>query len=264
MQGGLGNQLFCLAFARTLHLLTGDLIGIDLTSYSGYRFGHRYALWDLAERIDGVIHRDAPMIGHRVISGGLRSLRWSLPGYVSEPRGPVDGAVAMGLSRRRGYFDGYWQDEAYVLDPAPFVAVVRDFIADRSSPSEPVEVALHFRTYAEENHPVFSRTPGREYFIRAVARIEADLGPVSRILLLSDNPDVAMRRIGDIGRRIDPTVGAGAFDDLRRLMEARALILTNSSFSWWGAYCGRAEVVTYPPRDGLFHYPIPAPRFVCF
>ncbi len=263
MQGGLGNQLFCLAFARSLRLITGDPIGIDLTSYKGYRFGHRYALRDLAARIDGIAHRDTPLIGHRLVSAALRTPRWPIPGFVREPIRPVDADTFLRLSRRRGYFDGYWQDEGYILDPAPFIALVRDFVAERSSPPGPIDVALHFRTYAKENHPVFSRTPGRDYFIRAIARIEADLGPVSRILLLSDNPDLAIRRIGDIGPRLEPAAGGGAFDDLRGLIEARALILTNSSFSWWGAYCGQARIVTYPPRGDLFHYPLPAASFVC-
>ena len=45
------------------------------------------------------------------------------------------------------------------------------------------------------------------------------------------------------------------------MLRARALILTNSTFSWWGGYCGHADRVLYPPRGALFHYAAPAARF---
>lgn len=262
MQGGLGNQLFCLAFARTLHLLTGDLIGIDLTSYSGYRFGHRYALWDLAERIDGVIHRDAPMIGHRVISGGLRSLRWSIPGYVSEPRGPVDGAVAMGLSRRRGYFDGYWQDEAYMADLLSLRSLVRAFLDDQAPATARYDLVVHYRTYQEEIRPSRRATPDGAYFHRALAEIERRQGPVGEIVLVSDDVAVAMERLGDLPRPVTSVSGL-VYADMGVMIRARNLILTNSSFSWWGGFCGDAQTVIYPVRGDLYHYPAPARRFVC-
>jgi hypothetical protein len=263
LRGGLGNQLFGLAFARSLRILTGEPIGLDLSSYAGYRFSHRYALAPLAERIDGLVERDAPFVGHRVTSALLLRLHWPVPGYVPEPRHPVDAGVMLRLARRRGCFDGYWQNEAYILDPQSLTALVRAFVDARSAPPGPVGVVLHYRTYAEENHPVFSRTPNRDYFLDAIARTEAAIGPIGRIELLSDDPDVALGRLGDLGREIAPVSGGGPLDDLRRIMSARALILTNSSFSWWGAFCGRAEVVAYPRRGDLFHYPEPAARFEC-
>ena len=122
---------------------------------------------------------------------------------------------------------------------------------------------MHFRTYKEENHPVRSRTPDRDYFARAIAAVEARLGPVARLELISDDPELALRRLGDIGREVVARPGASAWDDLSTMMNATALILTNSSFSWWGGFCGRATAVIYPRRDGLFHYPAPSARFDC-
>jgi hypothetical protein len=263
MQGGLGNQLFCLAFARSVRLLTGDPVALDLSSYGADRFGNAFVLEDLARQIDGLVLDRQPMLGNRFSSALLRRLPFPIPGYAAEPPEGLSGKKTLvSLARPRGYFDGYWQDEAYIHDPGAFASLVRDFLLTGSTPRPEVAVALHYRTYKEENHPVRSRAPGRDYFVRAIETLESASGPVSRIDLISDDPALALERIGDIGRQVVPVVGGGARDDMALILGARALILTNSSFSWWGGFCGVAQTVVYPERRGLFHYPIPAGRFV--
>ena len=54
MQGGIGNQLFCLAFARSVTRLSREPVAIDLASFSTDRYGHAFALEDLAAAIEGV------------------------------------------------------------------------------------------------------------------------------------------------------------------------------------------------------------------
>jgi hypothetical protein len=49
---------------------------------------------------------------------------------------------------------------------------------------------------------------------------------------------------------------------MARIMAARNLILTNSSFSWWGGVCGVATSIFYPANQGFAHYPRPAARFI--
>ncbi len=262
MQGGLGNQLFCLAFARSVRLLTGDPVALDLSSYGADRFGAAFVLEDLARQIDGLVPDRQPMLGNRFSSALLRSLPFPIPGYAAETAQWRSGKTLASLARHRGYFDGYWQDEAYIHDPEAFASLVRAFLLAGSTFRPEVAVALHYRTYKEENHPVRSRAPGRDYFVRAIETLESTSGPVSRIDLISDDPALALERIGDIGRPVVPAVGGGALDDMALILGARALILTNSSFSWWGGFCGVAETVIYPEKLGLFHYPVPARRFV--
>ncbi len=262
MQGGLGNQLFCLAFARSLRLLTGDPVALDLSSYGADRFGNAFVLGDLARQIDGLVPDRQPMLGNRFSSALLRSLPFPIPGYLAETPESLSDTSLASLALHRGYFDGYWQDEAYIHGPEAFAVLVRDFLLSRSRSRPDPAVALHYRTYKEENHSVRSRAPGRDYFVRAIETLESASGPISLIDLISDDPALALERIGDIGRQVVPVVGGGAFDDMALILGARALILTNSSFSWWGGFCGVAETIVYPQRRRLFHYPIPAGRFL--
>ena len=260
MQGGLGNQLFCLAFARSVRLLTGDPVMLDLSSYGADRFGNAFALEALSARIGGLVPGRRPVLGSRWTSAVLRKLPIAVPGYAPERPDGLGGRTLAALAGRRAYFDGYWQDEAYIHDPEGFSILVRDFIHARSRPRPRSSVAIHYRTYREENHPVWSRTPERAYFIEAIEALESATGPVERIDLISDDPALAMARIGDIGREITPVTGGSAFDDLAHILQARNLILTNSSFSWWGGFCGDAAAVVYPRKRDLFHYPAPAGR----
>ncbi len=263
VQGGLGNQLFCVAFARSLALLQGGPVVLDVSSYGDDRYGRAFILEDLAGRIEGLRLGRHPLLADRLVSLVLRRLPLRVPGYTSEPTGPVDDAVLTGLAGRRGCFDGYWQNEAYIRDPDALVPLVRNFVSRRAAAARPIDVALHYRTYKDETAPGRGGTPGPDYFIGAIARIEAESGQVRKVHLLSDDPELALRRLGDLGREVAPLAGGGLYDDLWRLLNARALILTNSSFSWWGGYCGQADIILYPGRRGLFHYPVPSRRFIC-
>ena len=263
IQGGLGNQLFGLAFARSVALATEQPVALDVASYRGDKFGMTFTLADIAERIGGLSLVERPLLGNRLMSAAIRRTPFEVPLFTSEELPlPADFDMAV-YARRRGYFDGYWQHEAYILDGEAWRDLFGDFVVARAAADEDDAVVIHYRTYKEENHPVFSRTPERDYFIGAIAAVESGSGPVSKLVLVSDDPELALDRIGDLGREVMIRGRRGWADDMALMLNARALILTNSSFSWWAGYCGRAEVVAYPTRGRLFHYPIPAARFVC-
>ena len=265
IQGGLGNQLFGLAFARSIALSTGGPVALDVASYRWDKFGMTFTIGDIAERIGGLTVVERPWLGNRLTSAVMRRAPAPVPGFTSE-RLPLPAHFDLAAyAARPGYFDGYWQHEAYIADGEAWRNLFGDFIRARTStePADAGAVVIHYRTYKEENHPVFSRTPERDYFLAALAAVERDSGPAPKLVLVSDDPQLALERIGDLGREVVIRGRRGWADDMALLLEARALVLTNSSFSWWAGFCGRAEVVTYPDRGRLFHYPIPAKRFVC-
>ena len=266
IQGGLGNQLFGLAFARSLRLASGARVALDVSSYRWDRFGSRFMVGDIAQRIGGLTVVDRPLHGHRLSAAVMRHAPFGAGLFVCEQL-PAPPAFEMAAyARRGGYFNGYWQDEAYILGGDAWTDLLGDFVRARATAAEDWgrdAVVIHFRTYKEESHPVFSRTPGREYFLDAIAAVEQRTGPTSRVWVVSDDPVLALQRIGDLGRETVAVPARGWADDMALLLNASALILTNSSFSWWVGYAGRAKIATYPRRGELFHYPVPAARFTC-
>jgi hypothetical protein len=80
--------------------------------------------------------------------------------------------------------------------------------------------------------------------------------------VVSDDPDLALQRLADIGAPVQALGVGGPWDDLALMVGAHNLILTNSSFSWWGGVCSDATRIFYPKDRGFTHYPWPARRFV--
>ena len=267
MQGGIGNQLFCLALAHSAARLGGAPVAVDLAAFESDRYGHAFALEDLALALGDIRLVRHGWLGARPTTVLMRTplLRRvaTLAGYVSEGEPPSDDAALAALIARGRYFNGYWQNEAYVAEREYFVARAREAVFRRAAPAGGRDVVIHYRTYKEEVRARARRTPGATYVRAALERIEAALGPAGAVWLVSDDPALARRTLGDLGREIKLATDGGPWDDLAVLMKARALVLTNSSFSWWGGFCGDAEVVVYPPAGGFFHYPAPAARFAC-
>ena len=248
MQGGLGNQLFCLGFAHTLARLTGEPVALDVASYGADRYGHDFDLGPLAKRLGMPLVR-RPLLASRAATAVMRGIR-SGP-YVSEGAAPT----GLGALRRGRYFNGYWQDEVYLSDA--FRDIARAFLLERGGPGPSPDVVIHCRTYKEEVRPDRRAVPDPAWFLRCLSRLEG----ARDIALISDDPALALARIGDVGHAIRPVIGGTAWTDMALMLRAHALVLTNSTFSWWGGYCGEAETILYPPKGSLFHYAPPAARF---
>jgi hypothetical protein len=261
LRGGLGNQLFTLAFAHSVAVLTGERVGLDVASFGTDAYGRDFILAPLAADLGcfEVVHR--PLFNTRPV----RLLGRLLPGplYRAEGTAPADETGLRALVRGAAYFDGYWQNEIYIASSEAFRAAVRRLVAGQASPQPRRAVVIHYRTYKEERRPEARTVPGPDYFRQALANIEAAAGKVAEVALVSDDPGLALERLGDIGAPLQPVAGTSLWEDMALLMGARHLILSNSSFSWWGGFCGEADLIFYPLRRGMIHYAWPARRFTC-
>ncbi|MEO8927421.1 MAG: alpha-1,2-fucosyltransferase [Caulobacteraceae bacterium] len=260
IQGGLGNQLFGLAFAHSIVTLAGAPVALDLAGFRQDRYGHRFLLDDLTRRLGGLEIVCRPLLARRAVGALMRGAPWTA--HVGQGRVPGDAEALRGLIQSGAYFDGYWQNEAYVADPEFVRAAVRGFLEERGGQVEVRDVIIHYRTYKDEVRPGRRGAPEAAYFQRAIEKIEGRGAPVGDIALISDDIVLAMDRLGDLTRRVTPLTGTDAWTDMAAMLKARSLILGNSSFSWWGGFCGEATTVVYPRRGGLYHYPAPAARFL--
>ena len=261
IQGGLGNQLFGLAFARSVALIGGGPVGLDLTSYGADAYGRRFLLAEFADDLGLFQQVERPWLGSRPrrLLGRLAPT----PAYVSEGEAPTSADALAAMISRGSYFDGYWQNQAYIHDFAGFRAAVAGLIRSKSSRQEVCDVVIHYRTYKEERRPTARLVPASAYFRDALARIAEGGHDASSAVLISDDLSLARERLGDIGATMRTVAAATAWDDLSLMLEARALILTNSSFSWWGGACAETATVFYPRAQGFTHYATPARQFIC-
>jgi len=259
VQGGLGNQLFCLAFARSVALLTGAPVALDVASYGADPYGHHFTLTDLAQGMGLFSVERHPWRNSRPRRLLGRLIRTKT--YVAERGPPASPSALEALVRGGVYFDGYWQNEAYIVDLEGFRAAFRHEIARRATQAAALSTVIHYRTYKEERLPWARSVPGPDFFREALGRIVAR-GSRGEVCLVSDDPDLALLRLGNIGAPLQALKGGGPWDDMARMVAAGNLILTNSSFSWWGGICSDAEAVFYPRNQKFVHYPWPAGRFI--
>lgn len=256
MQGGLGNQLFCLGFADRLARVTGEPVALDLASYGADYYDRGFEFGSLAERLGLRLARN-PVLSSRAVTA--LAARLPFPGYVSDAGPPASKEAADRLMRRGRYFNGYWQSEAW-LD-ASFREAVRDDLLARASDGPAPGLVIHYRTYREEVRPERRAVPDAAWFERCFDRLRVAGADPSDALLISDDPKRALDRIGPAGAGVRAVCGGTMWTDMALMLRARALILTNSSFSWWGGYAGEAAMTLYPARGRLFHYAPPAAAF---
>lgn len=90
---------------------------------------------------------------------------------------------------------------------------------------------------------------GQDYYSKAI-RLARSLGMANDIWVISDEPDVAIDVLGVMNstpRFIKPPPGTDAGESLALLAHAGANIISNSTFSWWGAFLNPAPEFVVAP-----------------
>lgn len=257
LRGGLGNQLFGLAFADTIGHLSFQPVRLDLSAYHDDPHDRRFETAELAQDFRVSFWPDHSGIARRPgqFTRGRRHHE-----RIREPLETTDIHGLRGMATDGLIFDGYWQDEAWFARPDFIRERTRAFL-DARAPAAPIhDVVVHYRSYREERVPGRREGPSALYVSRALDQVAERLGRTRDMVLVSDNPALALGRLGKVGERLTVCGGSPA-SDMALMLSARCLVLANSSFSWWAGYCGDATFVTYPARLGHFHYPSPAKRF---
>jgi hypothetical protein len=247
-QGGLGNQLFQVVLARTLAERFGRRLVVDPV-----------LLRSRLRRLRGVTPRDlSPLLRqllpearhtpwHRRAASRLGA-RWPGPGLdgLLTDAGLARAAAGGDLLERLG---GIRLLRTHATHPAlygePFTPAWRA-IARALQPlagPEPPTVALHARRgdYLHPRSGFLPLQPG--YYQRALALLAGPLGEEGRgaspvLHVFSDDPAWCRAHLGLPGWEVRVEAGHPE-TDLARLAAARALILSNSSFSAAAAHLAR-------------------------
>jgi hypothetical protein len=275
--GGLGNQLFAYAAAKALSLRNGCPLLLD--AFSGYRrdaFGRRFEL-GVFQLPDPVEPPHQPY-GHRVAERMVRELNDRLPveqrRYLFEKVCPktfkhrYHSWLGEFRVRRNAYLHGNFTSPRYFDGHAD---AIRQALRWRQPPTDPALTALaaqladeravvvHFRLDQPENRFSNLKNLRPDYY-------EAAFREISRRLLrprwfcFTDAPE---RLDGFMVLPHNATVVnvSNSTDALWLMRQGRNFVLSNSTFSWWGAWLSAADGdhVLVPPVydywDNLDIYP---------
>jgi hypothetical protein len=252
IEGGLGNQLFQYAAARSLADRLGcelalDLRGLALNGDRPFQLG----LYRIRAEIAGPQLLASLPDWRPSRWGRLRC--WLSQGQPSVFSFPVFWPrsfafdVAFERIRRPAYLVGYWQSEKYfawnrsrLLQDIQLVypPEVADPLLEQIRCT--CSVALHVRRGDYVSNAAAAQFHGlcdMSYYLKAVEVLRSRL-PELHVYVFSDEPDWARNnlRLGVPTHVVDANPPERGHLDMELMRQCRYHIIANSSFSWWGAW----------------------------
>lgn len=266
--GGLGNQLFEYAYARSLALRSGARLQIDTVSF--FELDHRYKrtcqldAFSLPDDVELI--RKKPFCSHlrrrmnTLLSRGksLEEARmvkdpWPRGFYPEHAKWTAQRDLSLlGYWQCEGYFTAYAEQIRKDLSFSASVAPERKQIVAEIRSSE--SVAIHVRRV--DYSPVLDMS----YYALAIKEARSTLTS-PRFFVFSDDPDW-WREHGEMGDDVEivEDVGLPDTEDFKLMCQCQHYIIANSSFSWWAAWLGSGEDGSvYAPSAGFWSNPNTVP-----
>lgn len=249
IKGGLGNQMFCYAAARSFEVVTGKTVRYDYESpyryVQGYfsldcfaaeiPFANRFELWKRKPKVKV----------ERVL---YELLGWNTRKYLVNERKEFSYDPEMYAIQDGAYVTGFWQAEQYSMrieqvirkdfqfrEPAKEVNLeVLERIKSVNAVSIHVRRADYVSVAATNSlHGVCSL----EYYQSAIDYMDSNLDNPF-YFVFSDDLSWCRENL-NLGNRaflVAGNSGRKDFEDLRLMSNCKHHIIANSSFSWWGAW----------------------------
>jgi hypothetical protein len=230
--GGLGNQLFQLAFG---HALQTRCYNVTFDKSHLIEGTHReYSLGEFGDPLTPEIalpESDYSTFTEKSLAFDVRNLE------------PPNKSIMV----------GYWQNEKYMRcfynDFTSFFEIYENRKPLTGRAAELLElmqcnssVFLHVRRkdYVELQH--FHGMPSTEYYVKAYdlvsRRCESWGAKTPKAFVFSDEPEWCKDKFPNDFVIVE---GTNKYEDLRLMSWCRNAIIANSSFSWWGAWLGEAH-----------------------
>jgi hypothetical protein len=232
--GGLGNQLFQYAAAKSLALEKKQKLCIDVSPFENYKL-HHYALHhfnvvcSIYKKPNRYVKKLIPFFRNNSI-------------YKE-----VDFGFNENLSELKGaniFLEGYFQSEKYFLAfekeirndfeiLTPLKTITKNTIAQIEAVNS---VSIHIRRGDYLTNPLHN-TAKESYYEKALELIESRIqNPV--FFVFSDDMDWVKLNFSTKHKTIfiDFNDALTNFEDLKLMSSCQHNIIANSSFSWWGAW----------------------------
>ena len=263
IEGGLGNQMFIYAAARSLALYTGRMLKLDVSSaFNLDTYGRRYRLRIFNIQAQEASEEDVAV--YKVESGSfkrLRNLNRLLPlnwRSLIEERSLFDPRILQFKPKReKVYLIGYWQREEYFKRVANFIR--KDFTLKVGLSTETLTLSEWIRNVKNESVCLHVRRIAYEYLLpksyydKAFEILQERVKKPHYFIFSDDfewvkenlNPPDPFEFVTHNGAERD-------FEDLWLMSQCRHAIIANSSFSWWGAWLNEnpGKVVIAPADWG--------------
>lgn len=252
-KGGIGNQLFQQAFAASLAQRHGAELKTDIDHFRADPYHFSALVWNLDPQAQSTRIAEHAGPGCYLLSEGqIQSL---------------DQLATLPPDARALALDGYWQGEAY-FDPA-VAGQIYVQLAQALAPkvdaallarirSSPNAVALHVRR-RDYAHMGLCKD---SYYLAAVQHLKLN-HPDLELFVFSDEPNYTRHLLNAAGLAFTPVATGNDLGDLFLMAQCRHFVISNSSYSWWGAWFGERCVgrggVVVAPKEWVTINATPSP-----
>lgn len=227
-KGGIGNQLFQHLFAASVARRFGAELRTDASYFGADPYGFSACVWKLDPHA-----RSTTLAEHRG-PGSYLLQEGQITALAQLQRLPPD--------IRTLVLEGYWQGESYFdsdlalqtyahlrVDVEP--RLDQNLLARlRASPNS---IALHVRR-RDYGHMGLCRN---SYYIAAIEHLRAN-HPDAELYVFSDEPNYTRHLLNSRGLAFTPVASGSDLGDLYLMSLCRNFVISNSSYSWWGAWFG--------------------------
>ncbi|KLT66622.1 alpha-1,2-fucosyltransferase [Pedobacter sp. BMA] len=249
LSGGLGNQMFQYAAARSITTpknIIIDLSFLNANKHSGNEFtarGYELSVFKSLKTnsfLSGLL--TYPAVGHKLI----QILSKIKPGKLITLRNAISKKDLN--SARLIYMDGYFQDPAYFESIRSILVndfdlndlektsadTIGDSIASTNSISIHVRRGDYLKPSVNEVHGILPW----DYYKGAIEKMNLSMeNPV--YFIFSDDPEWCVKNIILPDQQIHFVSGNSMYEDLRLMTACKHNIIANSTFSWWGAWLNK-------------------------
>jgi len=237
ISGGLGNQMFQYAIAKSIAIKNNDKFSLDISFYPKQTLRkYELSLFKIEENL-----QNAENIFEKI----KRKLGFISKEYFIEKEIATFDKDVFRYGNNI-ILDGYWQNENYFKDIR--VEILKDFIPKNSISDESkgylsliaslMSVSLHIRRgdYVQDsttnvNHGIC----GIEYYKEAIQYFENKFTNIT-FFIFSDDIAWCKENFEFIDNKVFIDNTKNAIEDLELMKNCKHNIIANSTFSWWGAW----------------------------
>lgn len=249
LQGGLGNQLFQYAAARTLAHHHNTSVGFDLSALGGTPAASIITPRSYELSAFGIDPIQPPWLyslsyGLKAtpLPKPLRSLvrRWYQPTEYREKSFDFDPDF-MSATSANTYLTGYFQSERYFENirdslrrELKFIIVTQCLPTSESTHGS--LVSLHIRRGDYVTNPVHNLC-SMEYYEKATTYLAKRVGNIHLMVFSDDQPWAQQHvQLPYPATFVEENNDTNSFQDMHLMSRCQHHIIANSSFSWWGAW----------------------------
>lgn len=264
--GGLGNQLFQYASAKTMAERLNKKLYIDLGYYNKYD-DRTFKLKDIYDIDDEVLtYNEIPLIykfyNNKYINYIIRKLKPQLGKkykFICQYGFDIDNRLFLKYDKENVYLDGYWQNEEYFKDCSKYIRNkftlkeelyqnIFDTVKDIKK-SNSISVHIRRGDYMnKKNIEIYGLCP-IEYYSRAIEYIASNVeNPV--FYFFSDDIEWVKNNIKIKYESLYIDSNYNDYEELYMMSNCKHNIIANSSFSWWGAWMNnnKEKIVIAPKK----------------